>query len=417
MRTGFVYLGGVLEYITASLLESAGDVAKFTRSVTESTETCTHSKQIRKYMDKNPTLLCKYDEDVFARDINRESFMIRPLHIRRCIQDDDELFWLQQAVINNDLRLCDDESAKHHGKDIECRLNTDCVGHICSFFQGDLPMLSSLARVNTKFYVMTGSNHLWKPIALRCFLFNPHIVAQIEANDESAKCKNGKIVQAGKTNEFGGFEDYRSFVSWSKQSKFAVLRERWMRQQIKSEAFALYVRINPVYIDLQERFYQLLYDEEWCHPNIDKIADTEMYDLFGRLLEIFANKDDFLTVSEIVSNAKCLDFEAAQYRLLRDVFGKGNKNRNLRFDDDDESALGKALQIERENVINIGGNEQSVLFVELPLSRSCFSQDDEDEDDDMDGDYYRLWIGRHTAIFAQVPNLRVHALHNHRARK
>eukprot|EP01084_Bolivina_argentea_P147622 258250_1 len=161
LQKGMMHLSAVLEHITAIILDSAGFIARSKHSITHERDDH-HADIVRETMDKNRMLLSQFDEDMYSRDVEDDRVMIRPSHIRQAIADDDGLFWLQQAIqLKGEAAYIGNNSEN----DIEEELNKDCVYHICSFFCGDVPMLSSLARVNSTFYVMTSRNNLWKPIA------------------------------------------------------------------------------------------------------------------------------------------------------------------------------------------------------------------------------------------------------------
>merc|ERR1712244_58126 len=131
------------------------------------------------------------------------------------------------------------------------------------------------------FYAMTSSNNLWKPIAVRCFLFNQQIIQQIEDNNYDENSDD--------------FDDFRSYISLPEYVKLTILRERWIKQNRNvsngdhDEVFELFVRINPVYIDLHTTMYTLLYGDN--NQDIDVLIDYEIYDLFRQLLEIFGTRN------------------------------------------------------------------------------------------------------------------------------
>ena len=280
------------------------------------------------------------------------------------------------------------------GSDIQDELNNDCVYHICSFFCGDLPMLSSLARVNTTFYAMTSSNFLWKPIAIRCFLFNPNEVSMIENdyhdNDFESECDKEE------TDDI--CYDFRSYISLPQHVKLTVLRERWMKQnrididiecdkdEDNDELFEIFVRINPVYTDLHDNLYKLLYIDNG--EDIDLFIDDEMYDLFRQLLEIFGTRSDFITISQIINNIKCLNYQQSQYRFS-EMFQFNDKKEKVQDD------LNKVIEIEYNNNDH---DDDNILFIEIPLSQNCFNNKIIDTDD-----RHYLWIGKHICLFATFP--------------
>merc|ERR1719334_1043490 len=96
--------------------------------------------------------------------------------------------------------------------------------------------------------------------------------------------------------------------------KLCVMRERWMKQQLQSEdgKFEIYVRINPVYTELHHTLYHLLYGE-----GSEDMIDHETYDVFQSLLEIFGNRRDFITVSQIINHVKCFNAKEMQHRFGR----------------------------------------------------------------------------------------------------
>merc|ERR1712130_75373 len=108
-----------------------GCIAKDNHSMTEINDN--HQHVFKQEMDNNLKTVTQYDWDVYQQDINRNSLIIRPFHIRHAIVYDDELFYLQQSIQTPHI----DNKSK---SDIQDELNNDCVYHICSFFRGDLPM-------------------------------------------------------------------------------------------------------------------------------------------------------------------------------------------------------------------------------------------------------------------------------------
>ena len=376
---GMVFLSGVLEYIVSVVVDSAGVIAKANHSIITMDE-C-HADIFRTEMEENQLMVTQYDRDVFEHDINRNLVVIRPIHIRHAIHDDDGLFWLQQSIqtvhleeeendtnINGNRNGNSDtlKSLKYREEDIQDALDNDCVSHICSFFRGDLPMLSSLARVNTTFYAMTSSNLLWKPIAIRCFLFNPEIVQEIagEGDDESG-------------SEM--LHDFRSYISMRDHVKLCVMRERWMKQQLQSEdgKFEIYVRINPVYTELHHTLYHLLYGE-----GSEDMIDHETYDVFQSLLEIFGNRRDFITVSQIINHVQCFNAKEMQHRFGRLFEGS--------LSEFAERELKKVIEIEYDN----NDDDDEVLFLEVPLSDNCI------EKENTDCKRHCLWLGKHIAVFS-----------------
>jgi len=417
---GMVFLSGVLEYIVSVLVDSAGCIAKANHSVLIDQR---HSASIRSQMDENRLMVTQYDRDVFEHDINRDLIVIRPIHIRHAIHDDEGLFWLQQAI--QTVHLDEDEDANGveqeigngvgngisngigngvgngvvqngfgggglRSEDIQDALDKDCVSHICSFFCGDLPMLSSLARVNTTFYAMTSSNLLWRPIAIRCFLFNPDIVVEID-RDESDSGESGE--ETASEMVF----DFRSYIALRDHIKLSVLRERWMKQDLQSEdgKFEIYVRINPVYTALHCTLHQLLYvdsdgdgdgngDGDGEGDGLG-VIDQETYDVFRALLELFGNRRDFVTVSQIVNHIKCFTAKEMQHRFGRVFEGKLTASA--------KRELNKVIEIEYENHEDV----DEVLFLEIPLSESCFDRESDDWKRNC------LWLGRHIAVFSEIP--------------
>ena len=371
MKTVVVFLSGILEHIVATMLDASGSLAEFNHSITEKTDE--HEQIYKNMLEDNPLMITEYDKDVYARDIDRNSFIIRPLHIRHAIASDPELFWMQQSIQTL-------HTPNKYRSDIQDDLNTDCVYHICSFFCGDLPMLSSLARVNSTFYAMTSSNLLWRPIARRCFLFNFELIQSIEDSDDIC-------------------DDFRSVISLPKYRKLTILRERWMKQErsvrTEEEKFELWVRINPVYTDLNDRMYDML-----CNENaqaVDEYVDAEMNDLLRQLLEVFGSRDDFMSMQDVLNSVKCLNKVQIEERW-KGVFGQ-----------DEMDELQRVIEVEYNDN---QWKEQNALFIELALSQSCLEDDDVDGDDD---EHY-LWIGRNIVVFAALPVVNERQNHNNRHR-
>merc|ERR1719334_217804 len=163
------------------------------------------------------------------------------------------------------------------------------------------------------------------------------------------------------------------------------MRERWMKQELESDddKFEIYARINPVYTELHDTLYQLLYGEEGDNDEGNgDVIDHETYDIFRSLLEIFGNRRDFITVSQIINNVKCLSAEEMEQRMGK-IFGK-------KVSRDAEQELKKVIEIEYES------NDENVLFLEVPLSDSCIDRDS------VDCKRHVLWLGRHIAVFSVI---------------
>ena len=153
-----------------------------------------------------------------------------------------------------------------------------------------------------------------------------------------------------------------------------------MKQQLESEEgrFEIYVRINPVYTALHSTIHHLLYGEGDGGDGVEEVIDHETYDVFQSILEIFGNRRDFITVSQIINNVKCFNAKDMHHRLSR-VF-EGISRTATR-------ELNKVIEIEYDN------NDEDVLFLEIPLSDGCIDRESGEK-------RYCLWLGRHIVVFA-----------------
>merc|ERR1712113_819695 len=102
--------------------------------------------------------------------------------------------------------------------------------------------------------------------------------------------------------------------------------------------------------------YRLLYadsDHEDCE--VEEVIDHETYDVFRSMLEIFGNRRDFLTVSQVINHVQCFDAQQMSHRLQQIFDGKLSRSAREELD--------KVVQIEHDN----NCEDDEALFLEIPL--------------------------------------------------